>query len=113
MRIPLPTIDFATDEEMKPILPTLSLANSARFGTLFSFAFTRPADAVGALFDKVARPDGTKADDGGAPAGVPVGEQAQRAAQRADWDSVLQSFEQRLCRVAGARARPLEHAALA
>lgn len=46
-------------------------------------------------------------------AGQPVGEQAQRVAQRADWDSVLQSFEQRLCRVAGARMRPLEHAALA
>jgi hypothetical protein len=58
LRIPLPTIDFATDEEFKPLLPTLSLADSARFGTLFSFAFTRPADNVGELFDSLARPDG-------------------------------------------------------
>jgi len=60
LRIPLPTIDFATDEELQPILPTLSLANSARFGTLFSFAFTRPADAIGNLFDKLVRSGGSK-----------------------------------------------------
>jgi hypothetical protein len=53
--IPLPTIDFATDEELQPILPTLSLANSARFGTLLGFAFTRPADAVGHFFDRAVR----------------------------------------------------------
>ena len=68
----------------------------------------REGDAGSALFVHAAR----RALRGWQ-AGVPVGEQAQRAAQRADWDSVLQSFEQRLCRVAGARARPLEHAALA
>ncbi|MSR61795.1 MAG: hypothetical protein EXS08_05050 [Planctomycetes bacterium] len=60
LRVPLPTIDFATDEELQPILPTLSLANSARFGTLFSFGFTRPADAIGELFDKLARWGGKK-----------------------------------------------------
>jgi hypothetical protein len=54
LRIPLPTIDVATDEDFKPLWPTLSLANSARFGTLFSFAFTRPADRVGRLFDRLA-----------------------------------------------------------
>lgn len=31
LKIPLPTIDVATDDELKPILPSLSLANSARF----------------------------------------------------------------------------------
>ncbi len=58
IRIPLPTIDVATDEEFQPLWPTLSLADSARFGTLFSFAFTRPADNVGEIFDSIARPDG-------------------------------------------------------
>jgi len=66
LRIPLPTIEFATDEELKPILPTLSLANSARFGTLLGFAFTRPADNVGRAFDRIARPDA--GDDASAPA---------------------------------------------
>ncbi|NOT30950.1 MAG: hypothetical protein HOP15_10930, partial [Planctomycetes bacterium] len=54
--VPLPTIDVATDEEFQPLWPTLSLADSARFGTLFSFAITRPADNVGELFDSIARP---------------------------------------------------------
>jgi hypothetical protein len=67
LRIPLPTIEFATDEELKPILPTLSLANSARFGTLFGFAFTRPADKVGEVFDSIARPDGDSGKAPGAP----------------------------------------------
>lgn len=64
--IPLPTIDVATDEEFKPLLPTLSIADSARFGTLFGFAFTRPADSVGELFDSIARPDGDDGEDAGA-----------------------------------------------
>ena len=45
--------------------------------------------------------------------GVPVGERAAREAQRADWDSVLQTFEQSLVRLAGAPQPALEHAALA
>jgi len=57
LRIPLPTIDIATDKELEPLWPTLSLADSARFGTLFSFAVTRPADNVGRVFDSIARPD--------------------------------------------------------
>jgi hypothetical protein len=61
LRIPLPTIEFATDEELKPIMPTLSLANSARFGTLFGFAFTRPADKIGSIFDKIVRGGGSSA----------------------------------------------------
>lgn len=70
LRIPLPTIEFAADEELQPILPTLSLANSARFGTLFGFAFTRPADNVGELFDSIARPDG-EGDEPAAPDAPP------------------------------------------
>ena len=46
LKIPLPTIDVSTDEDFKPLWPTLSLANTARFGTLLSFAFTRPADRI-------------------------------------------------------------------
>jgi hypothetical protein len=68
LRIPLPTIEIATDEELKPILPTLSLANSARFGTLFGFAFTRPADKIGRVFDSIARPED---EAGTAPAKAP------------------------------------------
>ena len=48
LRIPLPRIDVATDEDLQPLWPTLSIADSARFGTLFGFAFTRPADKAGA-----------------------------------------------------------------
>jgi hypothetical protein len=71
VRIPLPTIEFATDKELKPILPTLSLANSARFGTLFGFAFTRPAKPIGRFFDSLVRPSGAR---GSKPAAT--GEQA-------------------------------------
>ncbi len=69
--IPLPTIDVATDDEFKPLLPTLSIADSARFGTLLGFAFTRPADNVGELFDSIARPDGHAAGEPGPVAGEP------------------------------------------
>jgi hypothetical protein len=55
LRIPLPTIDISTDEEFQPLWQTLSLANSARFGTFLSFAFTRPADKAGELFDAAVR----------------------------------------------------------
>jgi hypothetical protein len=55
LRIPLPTIDINTDKDFDPLWPTLSLADSARFGTLFSFALTRPADKLGKLFDKAVR----------------------------------------------------------
>jgi len=80
LRVPLPTIEFATDEELKPILPTLSLANSARFGTLFGFAFTRPADKIGEAFDSIARPDG-----GSAKAPAPGGGEPRKA--RSDVDA--------------------------
>jgi hypothetical protein len=78
--IPLPTIEFDTDEDLKPILPTLSLANSARFGTLFGFALSRPADAVGAAFDSIARPSGKKAD-----AAAPEKPAAPRSDVDANW----------------------------
>ena len=52
LRIPLPRIDVATDEELEPLWPTLSIADSARFGTLFGFAFTRPAEKAGAAFNR-------------------------------------------------------------
>jgi hypothetical protein len=55
LRIPLPTIKIATDEELKPLWQSLSVADSARFGTLASFGFSRPADSVGAAFDSVVR----------------------------------------------------------
>jgi hypothetical protein len=82
MRVPLPTIEFATDKELKPILPTLSLANSARFGTLFGFAFTRPAKGIGRAFDRVARPDAGAEEGEGAEAGA-----AAPARRRSDVDA--------------------------
>jgi hypothetical protein len=87
LRIPLPTIDFATDEDFEPLLPTLSLANSARFGTLFSFALTRPADNIGRAFDSIARPDG---GDDAAPAG-PDGEPVEGGEEGALADSGAQA----------------------
>jgi hypothetical protein len=80
LKIPLPTIDVSADEDFKPIWPTLSLANSARFGTLLSFAFTRPAERVGRFFDALVRPlwssdeepeGGTRVTDTAAPAPEP------------------------------------------
>lgn len=82
LRIPLPTIEFDTDEELKPILPSLSLANSARFGTLFGFAFTRPADKVGAVFDSIARPSAHSK-----PAAEPADPTAPPAKKRSDVDA--------------------------
>jgi len=46
-------------------------------------------------------------------AGSPLRLQALRAARRADWDSVLRGFEQRLRAVAGAPGAPVGHAAVA
>ena len=43
----------------------------------------------------------------------PMRLQALRAARRADWDSVLRSFEQRLRAVAGSAGAPVGHAAVA
>lgn len=60
--LPLPTIDVATDEELKPVWRTLSLADSARFGTLLSFGFSRPADAVGAAVNKQLGNESTEVD---------------------------------------------------
>lgn len=72
LRIPLPTIDVATDKELQPLWPTLSLADSARFGTLFSFAFTRPARAIGRFFDSLVRPGAGKPEPAPAPAPAPA-----------------------------------------
>jgi len=63
LRIPLPTIKIATDEELKPLWQSLSVADSARFGTLASFGFSRPADSVGKVFDSVVR--GGEGGEGG------------------------------------------------
>lgn len=52
LRIPLPTIDVNTDKEFNLLWPTLSVADSARFGTLLGLSFTRPADNVGEVFNK-------------------------------------------------------------
>jgi len=60
--VPLPTIDVATDEELKPVWRTLSLANSARFGTLLSFGFSRPADKVGEVVNSQLGNESTKVD---------------------------------------------------
>lgn len=60
--VPLPTIDVATDEELKPVWRTLSLANSARFGTLLSFGFSRPADKVGEVVNKQLGNESTEVD---------------------------------------------------
>ena len=60
--LPLPTIDVATDEELKPVWRTLSLANSARFGTLLSFGFSRPADKVGSLVNDQLGNESTEVD---------------------------------------------------
>lgn len=60
--VPLPTIDVATDEELKPVWRTLSLADSARFGTLLSFGFSRPADKVGEVVNKQLGNESTEVD---------------------------------------------------
>lgn len=52
LRIPLPKIDIATDEKFEPLLPTLSIADSARFGTLLGLNFTRPAEKAGEVFSQ-------------------------------------------------------------
>jgi hypothetical protein len=74
LRIPLPTIDVSADEDFKPIWPTMSLANSARFGTLLSFAFTRPAERVGRMFDALVRPLWSSDDDEPSPSAPATGE---------------------------------------
>ncbi len=60
LRIPLPTIDVNTDEEFNLLWPTLSVADSARFGTLLGLSIERPADKVGAVVNKAT---GHKDDD--------------------------------------------------
>jgi hypothetical protein len=60
--VPLPPIDVATDEELKPVWRTLSLANSARFGTLLSFGFSRPADKVGEVVNDQLGNESTEVD---------------------------------------------------
>jgi hypothetical protein len=41
--LPLPSIDYSSDERGKPILSTLRLGSSARFGSFVSAGFARPA----------------------------------------------------------------------
>ncbi|HEX6881845.1 MAG TPA: hypothetical protein VF530_00610 [Planctomycetota bacterium] len=76
LRVPLPTIDVATDEDFEPLWPTLGLANSARFGTLLSFAITRPADRVGRVFDRFVQAvfGSSRARKKSAPAAAPLAE---------------------------------------
>ena len=55
LRIPLPTIDVNTDDEFNLLWPTLSVADSARFGTFLGLTIERPADWVGEQFDSAVR----------------------------------------------------------
>ena len=45
-KIPLPSISFDTDEELRPLWPSISIGNSARFGSLLGMEFSGPADGV-------------------------------------------------------------------
>jgi len=49
LRIPLPTIDLKTDDNFRPLWNTLSLANSARFGTFLSLGASVPAGKTGEI----------------------------------------------------------------
>jgi hypothetical protein len=56
--LPLPSIDYSTDEEGKPIIRSLKLGNSARFGSFVSAGIVRPAENAGeALHGLLGRED--------------------------------------------------------
>ena len=63
LRIPLPTIDLKTDHKFRPLWRTLSLANSARFGTLFSLGASIPAGDVGEFLNEKVSEDKDKLFD--------------------------------------------------
>jgi hypothetical protein len=47
--LPLPSIDYSTDEKGRPIIATLKLGSSARFGSFVSAGIVRPAEGAGEL----------------------------------------------------------------
>jgi hypothetical protein len=51
LRVPLARIEFSTDREFNPLWQSFQIANSARFGQLFSLRFSRPARGLGRAFD--------------------------------------------------------------
>ena len=57
LRIPLPTIDLKTDEKFRPLWRTLSLGNSARFGTLLSLGASIPAGRAGEAVNELVSGD--------------------------------------------------------
>jgi hypothetical protein len=56
--LPLPSIDYSSDEKGKPILSTVQLGSSARFGSFVSAGFARPATGAAKFFGNLlGRPD--------------------------------------------------------
>src|SRR5262249_32905174 len=53
LKIPLPVIDVNTNKNFEPLWPTLSLADSARLGTLSSCAYPPPADSGAHFLDGI------------------------------------------------------------
>ena len=53
VRIPLPPIEFDTDDELKPVFPSLSFGDTARFGQLFGFRFSGQARSIGSFFNRL------------------------------------------------------------
>lgn len=53
LTLPLPSIDYSSDEKGKPILSTIKLGSSARFGSFVSAGFSRPASGAAKFFHKL------------------------------------------------------------
>ncbi len=51
--LPLPSIDVSSDEKGKPLLSTLKVGNSARFGSFVSAGFARPASGAAEFFHDI------------------------------------------------------------
>ncbi len=84
--IPLPPLDFETDEELVPQFPSLSFGNTARVGQFFGLRFSGPARNVGRFVNRLwpfggdedeedeadATPSPATDAEGGAPSPLPT-----------------------------------------
>lgn len=69
-RLPLPAIAFDTDEQLKPQFPSFRIGNSARFGQLFGFRFSRPAKKLGGFVHRLFHGSESKEEDAANPDGT-------------------------------------------
>ena len=51
--VPLPSIDYTADEDLKPDWASIQVGDSARFGSFVSAGIVRPANRVAELFDGI------------------------------------------------------------